>query len=72
MTRPEALQDLELPAYQPQDLARDKEYVLKKLGFSPEEFQKIMEAPVRPHDFYDTDQWQYNAMMKIKTALSIE
>lgn len=71
MSRAEALTALELPAYDQQELERDKEYVLKKLGFSPNEFQEIMETPARPHDFYDTDQWQYDAMMKIKNAFSM-
>lgn len=55
MTREEALKELEKPLYDPKELEADKEYVLKKLGLSPVEFEKIMKAPVRRHEEFKSD-----------------
>lgn len=71
MTRQESLDLLASPPYDDDDLIRDKEYVLKKLGFSEKEFEQIMKCPVSPHNRYATDQCQYDIMMKIKNTLMI-
>lgn len=51
MTREAALSELARPLYEPEALSGDTDYVLKKLGLSPEEFRKIMESP--PKSFWD-------------------
>ncbi|HEV2355220.1 MAG TPA: N-acetyl sugar amidotransferase [Puia sp.] len=55
LTKEEALRELEQPLYSPAELAGDKEYVLKKLGLSDEEFTAIMRLPVRRHQEFRTD-----------------
>lgn len=53
--RQAALAALQAPIYDPDELRRDKEFALKKLGFSEAEFDAIMaKAPVR-HDHYASD-----------------
>lgn len=55
ISRTEALKELQQPLYDDDALRRDKAYVLKKLGFSEDEFDSMMaEAPV-PHEHYPTD-----------------
>jgi N-acetyl sugar amidotransferase len=55
LTREEAMAELSLPLYETQDLLQDKRFVLKKLGFSELEFDKLMlDSPVE-HDFYPSD-----------------
>jgi N-acetyl sugar amidotransferase len=49
ITKIEALEELEKPIYNPQELIRDKEYVVKKLGFSIDEFDLLMSEPPRSH-----------------------
>jgi N-acetyl sugar amidotransferase len=49
MTREQALLALEQPAYDAEQLRIDREYVLKKLRLSNEDFEALMEAPVRDH-----------------------
>ncbi|CAN5386859.1 N-acetyl sugar amidotransferase [soil metagenome] len=56
MTRDEALEELKKPLYATEELAQDKEYVLKKLGLSDAEFQAIMKMPRRDHLEFKTDQ----------------
>ena len=55
MTRDEAQSELQKPLYDPTDLAADKEYVLKKLGLKPDEFEAIMQLPVRRHEEFKSD-----------------
>jgi N-acetyl sugar amidotransferase len=51
-TREESLRELETPSYHPEDLRRDKELVLKRLGFSDKEFDEIMKRPIKSHMSY--------------------
>jgi N-acetyl sugar amidotransferase len=70
MTKAEALQELELPLYDPAQLKADKEYVMKKFGLSPGEFEKIMHLPVKKHSAFKSDRKikeRYMNML-IKTA----
>lgn len=55
-TREEALADLEKPPYDPDELRNDREFVLKKLGFTEEEFDRIMKEPPKAHTDYPSDE----------------
>lgn len=55
ITRDQALAELEKPLYEPFELERDMEYVLKKLGFSKDEFEEIMRNDPVPHSHYPSD-----------------
>jgi N-acetyl sugar amidotransferase len=57
MTRHESMEILKKPPYDSEELVRDKQYVLNELGFSEEEFEKIMNIPPRSHDYYFSDMW---------------
>jgi N-acetyl sugar amidotransferase len=52
ITREQALEELKKEIYPKELFAEDKAYVLKKLGFSEEEFEKIMALPVKQHTDY--------------------
>jgi hypothetical protein len=43
------------PFYEPDELRNESEYVRKKLGFTEEEWQSIMDAPPRSHAEFATD-----------------
>jgi N-acetyl sugar amidotransferase len=51
MTRENALEALNIPTYSPSMQEEDREYVIKKLGLSDDEFAKIMNAPKK--SFWD-------------------
>jgi N-acetyl sugar amidotransferase len=55
MTREEALEEIKKPLYSENELKNDKEYILKKLGMSENEFEQIMNTPVRSHNAFKTD-----------------
>jgi N-acetyl sugar amidotransferase len=52
MGRIDALKVLDKPPYDPMELEMDKQFVLKKLEFSEEEFSEIMAKPPVPHTAY--------------------
>jgi N-acetyl sugar amidotransferase len=55
LTRQAALKELELPLYNEHELKSDLEYVTKKLGLTANEFELIMQQPVRTHESFKTD-----------------
>lgn len=65
ITRDEALEELEKPLYDPDQLRRDKAFVLKKLGFSEDEFDKIMASLPVPHNAYSSDRRWREALKSI-------
>jgi N-acetyl sugar amidotransferase len=55
ITKESALKELAMPLYEEAELNADKEYVLKKLGLSMEDFEAIMKLPPRRHEDFKTD-----------------
>lgn len=55
ITKGEALIELELPLYLEVDLKKDKDYVLKKLGFSEAHFDQIMLKEPVSHDSFEVE-----------------
>lgn len=49
MNRNDAIEEVKLELYNPLELSRDLEYVIKKLGFTQEEFSVLMQEPPRSH-----------------------
>jgi N-acetyl sugar amidotransferase len=75
LTKAEALVELKRPTYDPNLQQEDKTYVAKKLGFTPESFDQILQLPNKRHDEYGTDKKQrefyFRVMRKIKPITSI-
>lgn len=69
ITREQALAELEKPLYEPEQLRRDKAFVLKKLGFSESEFEKIMTSPPVAHDTYSSDRRWREAIKSVAGRL---
>jgi N-acetyl sugar amidotransferase len=59
ITRNEALAQLQQPLYEPMELEKDKEFIIKKLGLTEKEFQAFMDAPIRAHRDYSTNEWMH-------------
>ncbi|CAG1001400.1 hypothetical protein BURK2_03050 [Burkholderiales bacterium] len=65
MSRDQALAELQQPPVSAEEASRDKEFVLKKLGFSESEFDRYMStAPVR-HDHFKSDRAFMNRVNKL-------
>ena len=56
ITREQALEEMKKDTYPPDLLAQDKEYVIKKLGMTPAEFENILEGPPKSYKDYPNDE----------------
>lgn len=65
ITKEEALSELRSPLYKPEDLKKDTEYVLKKFGLTPAEFDEIMKAAPRKHSEFKTDSRMKESYMSL-------
>jgi N-acetyl sugar amidotransferase len=70
MTRDTALQMLEQSPYPDAALEQqDRVFVMKKLGFSVQEFDAYMRAPAVPHAVYGSEEPLYRTFLKINDVL---
>lgn len=60
MTREEALELLKKPLFADGEAAQERSYLLKKLGFSDEEFEHIMRKPVMAHADLPNNAWMFD------------
>lgn len=76
ITRQQALEEIAKPAYSREQFLEDKEYVIKKLELTEQEFDKIMAEPPRSHLYYKSYETglyrkHENFMKKIKPVTSL-
>ena len=69
-TREEALEDLKHEPYPVEQQLEDKSYVIKKLDFTPEEFEQIMAQKPIDHDFYGTEASQQKTFKLYERSMS--
>ena len=67
ISRKEALSAIQHDLYDPIKLQEDREYTLKKLGLTEEQFDEIMRLPIRAHyDYQAYDYWDKKIKRIIK------
>jgi hypothetical protein len=72
MTREQALERLKEPAYDPETIDRDFEYVATKLGITVEELRRYFELPKKTHRDYKSQQGIYSLGAKVMKTLGLE
>jgi N-acetyl sugar amidotransferase len=72
MTREDALKQLEKPAYDPDTIKQDFEYIATKLGISVDELQGYMDAPNKTYKDYKSQEGIYNIGAKVMRMLGKE
>lgn len=72
MTREEALEKLEKPAYDPETIHQDFEYIATKLGISIDELQGYLDGPNRTYRDYKSQENIYNVGAKVMRLLGKE
>lgn len=72
MTRNEAIELLKQPAYDPDMMEQDKEYIAKKLGISTEEFEEIIAGENKTPQDYKNTFWLIKLAVKACKLLGIE
>ncbi|MBN8703080.1 MAG: N-acetyl sugar amidotransferase [Bacteroidetes bacterium] len=65
ITREEALAEFAKPKYDEAQLKMDKEYVIKKLGFTEQSFDEYMKAPIHKHSDYPNIQQFWDRYFKV-------
>lgn len=64
ITKEEAMKQVSKPIYSRTELSADREFVLKKLGFSEDEFENIMKQEPVSHDFYRSNKKYFDFFRK--------
>jgi len=72
MTRGDALEKLKDPAYDPEMIEHDFEYVATKLGISVNDLQKLMDLPKQTYKDYKSQQSIYNIGAFLLKKLGLE
>ncbi|MBI1838606.1 MAG: N-acetyl sugar amidotransferase [Flavobacteriia bacterium] len=66
ISKKEALEEIQLPAYLESELEQDKEFFRKKMGLEAAEFEQIMREPIKRHTDYPSYINMINRLRKIK------
>lgn len=72
MTREVALEKLSKPAYDPDTIAQDFEFIATKLGIKVEELQSYMDAPNKTFRDYKSQESIYKVGAKVMRMLGLE
>ena len=72
ITREEALEELEQPLYNENDLESDKIYISKKLGLSLPEFERIINKPKKVYTDYPNIESVNEFFVKLKRLLELQ
>jgi len=72
MTREEALEKLHEPAYDPETIHHEFEFVANKLNISEEELQAYFEMPLKTYRDYKSQETIYNLGAKIMRMVGLE
>lgn len=68
--REEALVELENPACESERADELTKYFIKKIGFTKEEWDEVLNTPPRPHSEFSNSEWLPEVLRRIKSFLS--
>lgn len=71
ITKREAIEKMNSSPYDVYSIEGEKEYILKKFGFTVEEFEKIMQEKPRLHSDFDSDQRLWKRYFKLIKTFKI-
>ncbi len=72
MTREDALAKLEQPAYDPEKIDEDFEYIATKLGISVEELRHYLKMPKKSYKDYKNQEWLFDLGAQVLKRLGVE
>jgi hypothetical protein len=72
MAREEALKRLETPAYDPETIAGEFDYIATKLGISSAELRGYHEMPLKSYKDYANRQWMFEYGAHVLKTLGVE
>ncbi|PCJ78503.1 MAG: N-acetyl sugar amidotransferase [Flavobacteriales bacterium] len=68
-SREEALEEMKKETYPPEMLKQDKEYVFKKWGLTKEEFQEIMDKPIKSYRDYPNQEKFFKLLYSVYSKI---
>tara|TARA_B100000886_G_scaffold297560_1_gene225294 strand:+ start:7737 stop:8921 length:1185 start_codon:yes stop_codon:yes gene_type:complete len=68
ITREKAIEEIKKPLYDPKELIADTEFFIKKLDFSKDEFEDVMNREPILHNNYKSYEYMYNMLRKNSKA----
>ncbi len=71
MTRAEAIAKLQAPAYNPDTIDEEFEYIATKLGISAAELRRYHEMPLKTYRDYKNQEWMFNLGAKLLKATGV-
>ncbi|WP_417583096.1 N-acetyl sugar amidotransferase [Pelagibacterium sp.] len=72
MTRADAMARLEKPAYDPETIDEEFEYIATKLGITVDELRHYHQMPLKTYEDYANQQWMFEAGAQVMKTLGIE
>ena len=72
MKRDEAIEKLKKPAYDPETIHQECEFIANKLGITVEELKSYMDMPLKTYKDYKSQENIYNIGAKVMRALGLE
>lgn len=72
MTREDALGQLERPAYDPETISHEFDYIAKKLAISSDELRGYFDMPLKSYRDYDNSLWMFNLGARVLQAIGVE
>ncbi len=72
MQREDALDQLSRPAYDPDTINHEFDYIAKKLGISSAELRGYFDMPRKTYKDYSNQEWMFNAGAKVLQAIGVE
>lgn len=72
MTREEALRELEKPAFDPETIEHEFDYIARKLRISSDELRTYFEMPRKSYKDYKNQQWMFELGSRVLQAIGAE
>lgn len=72
MTRDEAIEELKKPAYDPETIAHEFDYIARKLGIGSEELRGYFTMPKKTYADYRNQRWMFDLGARVLQAIGAE
>ena len=72
MSRADALAALQKPAYDPETIQQEFDYIAKKLGITSEELRGYFTMPKKSYKDYRNQQWVFDLGARVLQAIGVE
>jgi N-acetyl sugar amidotransferase len=72
MTREQALKEMSRPAYDPETIEHEFDYIARKLGITSNELRGYFNLPLKSYRDYKNQRWMFDIGAKVLQAIGVE